>query len=592
MKKIFFFVVMIAIFYEIKSQTYTIFKTGANTWGGTYVPPIWSKTYNFSITPYQSPNLKTGNTGTTSSSYSGSPITRLSGYGKKNKWNFNSDPEGDDKRWKQKEETLKEAIDIHFVLLDSAIILFNEGYYQGSTAILDNLLYGLPKTKYDFGSFGNDLFIKYSEAIQEFMYIRYCYKYFCEVKLHNYGAALETYNMFLSSYQSSSNPYDKKKMYPLTPEFYFVLDTIDKTTDPGFNNISLQDRYKADLFLVETLAGLGKIAEANKIMEMTLKFYNPLFKNIDNYYAQIAVNFFYLNNADEAAKYLEYFCNINKSNNARMAIIEELLFNHKSTIMWNETNSPACYKIIEDNLLFLDELVRNGEKVDRLYFEKNWNELYVKRSKNLDKFEKKVELKEHDLEMISTGAYSRERLEAYLIALIKSGKEEVILKIMEKLAEGAEMQRKRQVETSEILNKETKQSNAKHIKDLEGYYLWSIENYDKELAKKKKSYATEQKISQKRWKESIEDAVEKYWINNYKVMADPFAVALAVFRLPGFAEAGGKKYLQKYATPYVEELSKYTEDEVSFNYTWTIDLEKCGILPKLKKSRSYPKKIE
>lgn len=571
------------------SQNYTIYKSGSNTWGGPYVPPVWGKTYDFNTPSYQSPAIKSGSSGNTYSAPAGSSSGSLSGYEKKKKWSVSAEAIDGRDRHKEMQQTLIEALDNYYAELIRVIDLFDQGFYKSSLDANQSLFYTATKTKKNFENYGFlGIYEKFNEEKYEFTRLEYYYRYLCNVKLCDYTQALETYNNYLSSYHSSSNPYDTKNLYPLKPEFYYLFDTINKTERLGFDDFSLENRFRGDLFLVETLAGLGKLTEAAKIMEATLIFYSPLINSFDDYNAQIAVNYFYLRKPDEAQKYLEYYCHKTQSNNARLAIVNELLFNSSSTARWNVANCAGCFKLIEDNMLFLDDLNSKGKQVDNLYSTKNWLELYINRSDNLDKFVAKAEPADEEFRLLGSGKiYYIEGLDYYLTALLKKQQEDKINKVMQKLAGAAEMKRKMSAEKSDTEMQEICRRGAI---DSKQYYLDHANGYDKERAKTSRMYKTEYTISSRRWKESVEEKIKKYWESKYIEKARPSMDALWLFRLNVFASAGGTKYLQKYAAPYVNELSKYTIHEAS--YIAETVIEKCGLLPNFKKSRAYPKDLD
>lgn len=572
---------------KTNAQSYTIYKSGTNTWGGAYVPPVWGKTYDFNTPAYQPPTIKSGSSGSPSSSTPGTSGGNTSGYVKKNKWASIGNASDQRDRWSEKNATLRQALINYFNALIKVIDLFDEGLYASSLEQNNKLFYTATRTKADFDQYGHlGIYEEYMDSTRAYQSLEYYYKYLCLVKLHRYTEAVEYYNMTLSRFKPTTYPYDYKPLRPLTAQYYFVFDNTP--IPENFEPLSAENHFRGDLFIVETLVGLGKMNEAKKLMEATLNYYTPLFGDLADFNAQIAINYFYLRQPDLARKHLEYYCHQKQSNNARLAIVNELLFSEPMATRWDQANCPGCFTLIEDNMLFLDELNQKQKKIAHLYSFHNWNELYLHRSNNILKFIAKAEPTDEEFRQLGTGELVRiEGLDYYLMALLKQGDDTRIHQVMKKLAQAAETQKqsaniKGEMEMVALYKKSTADAKQWHKDHVEGY--------DKERAKTSRSYKTSYDIRLRDCKENITGSVNKYWEYKYRAQALPFARALQVFTLMNFAKAGGVKYLQQYAAPYVNELSKYTQDEAS--YAYSTHLITCGILPNFKKSRAYPNDVD
>jgi hypothetical protein len=528
MRPIFFLLFALLIGINAHAQSYTIYKSGANTWGGPYVPPVWGKTYDFSTPAYQSPTIKSGSSGSSSSSSYSTGSGGTSGYVKKSKWDFSSYRSDNRDRWSEKNATLKEALINYFNALIKVIDLFDEGLYTSSLEQNRKLFYTATRTKADFDRYGHlGIYQEYMDSTMAYRSLESYYQYLCLVKLHRYTEAAEYYNMTLSSYTPTTYPYDFKPLYPLTAQYYYVFDNSKKNKSELFKTLGADNHFRGDLFMVETLAGLGKMNEAKKLMEATLDFYSPLFSDMSDFNAQIAINYFYLRQPDLARKHLEYYCHQTQSNNARLAIVNELLFNQQLATKWDQTNCPGCFALIEDNMLFLDELNQKQKKIEHLYSFHNWNELYLNRSNNITKFIAKAEPTDEEFRQLGKGELVRiEGLDYYLMALIKQGDDTRIHQTMKKVAQVAEMHKQNANIKAELeMVALFKKSNT----DAKQWHKDHVEGYDKERAKTSRSYKTSYDIRLRECKENITKSVDKYWEYKYRALAHSFCPRISMF---------------------------------------------------------------
>lgn len=542
----------------IYAQSYTLYKSGPNTWGSHYVPPVWGKTYNFDKPAYQAPPRP-------SNSYS-APVQsggyyNASSYIPREKFSYKIDLSDSREENRKLSQAIREARESYFNELDATIQLFNSGSYSESyykVTHLDKKSWEIINKLEYYQSDARDSL--YYWAFQ-FMPVKYSYQYFNEVKLQKYEEAINTYNSVLSAYMKSGSTMNTQAIWPMTPAYYFIFRPDVEMEDYDFHKINLHDRFRSDLFFVEVLIGVNRQQEASAFMDKTLEFYAHRFEDLYPYLPQMAINYFFLNRVEEARTCLEHYCNKYESNAARFAIIGEILGNERLSKTWNEANSPERFRFIEDNMLFLDSLQQAIDHSSRPYSSKAWRILYLDLSNHPDKFVQKLaaeieaNLDERVLEihtikgmMTDDGISGRvAEMNQYLIGLMRSGDKARINRVLSKLSKIAE---------------EEKQSAIERLPASQEANLASCKQWG--------------------W------TGERYWLQHYRNLASPSVNAAFVFvRLSEFSKAGGMAYMQPYLQPYLDDLAKYTEEECS---TCVVCWGDLGIKPKFKKSRSYPKK--
>lgn len=521
------------------SQTYTQYKTGPNTWGGAYVPPVWTKTYNLDIKPYQPVKINGATSPAGNTSGGGSP-SGTAVYEKKKRFSFSIDVEdllAEQEKQKQIDLKARQAAKTYEDLLNAAIRDFEAGNYVNAKFTLN---YSINKMVSGTGEAQEKVY-EYTAYLDD---IKSYFEYLCQVKSREYTNALYTYNLILSKRRVSEayKGYDEKSPYPFGLGMYFFTDTVNKIQQKGFDRFSVDNRFRGDLFFVETLAGLGKLEEANRAMDMIMAFYPKNVSHFEKFTAQIGICCFYLRKADRSRRFIEYYCNTTESYNARIGITAELLFNKSMKDEWNAANFPDGFRMIEENMTFIDSInkVKNGTAF--FFTPQGWFELYVRRSSDDRKYLEKAE-PGLDSCMAGLRKYSNSyELDYYLAALMKFGLKDKIEQTLSRVAAIAE-ERKAEAEAG----LETDLKNIPY------------------------------------------DVPAVYWQEYYRRKSHPAAYALMNFRFVRFADAGGTRYLARYAKPYVKALEMYSKEEVSSPFD--NEYQRCGILPKYLKSRKYPDKI-
>ncbi|TZF84006.1 hypothetical protein FW774_11210 [Pedobacter sp. BS3] len=551
MRKLFlcFLTFSLVIAINLQAQTYTEYKQGANYWGGAYVPPVWTKTYDYNLKAY---NIKTPSTPSSTSYSSGSPASSPgTTYVKKSRWSF-LDQEID-YEWAARQKAFrnakaKEMAEEYGRTLNRAIEYFNKGAF---IPCYNTLRVTLPKTLDKEVAENNN----YDEAIQYIDQYRNTiglYIFLSGVKYGHLSDAAYYYNTFLSKGRDYDDPakLESDKPYPLTGKYYHCLDTTKLAIQYNFNKYLAKERFLADLYLVELFCAMGRKEEANTLFKRVLDFYIPKVEDVHPFLPQIAINHFYTGNVKEAEKLLEYYWNGTESYSARLNILNELIINHNFPEKWSRASYPEGYEFIKKNYLFIDSLVKSRNLKIFEYNEKNTYTLFAERGNDVDsyiKFAKPVfegSLEEQYTRKGDTSVYRidysvfNSRVEFYLTALLKKG-------------------------------------------DIEGIKTTLQRVYDVS----QKAAALIRTDEDRRIKESKDSKIGMSWWMYYSIKADPLRNALWFFDMPNFVQAGGAKYLREAAEPLLKEMSAFTEKEFSIN---THFIESWGVKPKFMKSRKYP----
>jgi hypothetical protein len=554
MKKLFlcFFMLSSAMAFNLQAQTYTEYKQGANYWGGAYVPPVWTKTYNYNLKDY---NIKPPST-PSSTSYSSGSSSSSSGTTyttKQSKWaaiidraaNF-YDPEL--AAWKKavKDAQTKAMVEEYAKNLNTAIFYFNKG---GFMLCHNTLRITLPQIfhKTVDKNKNEDEAIQYVDKYRNTIYL---YIYLSAVKCGFLNEAASVYNVDLGKGQDYDDPakLEITKPYPLTGKYYHCLDTTKLATQYNFSKYSVKQRFLADLYLVELFCAMDRKEEANTLFKRVLDFYIPKVEDVRPFLPQIAINRFYTGNVKEAEKLLEYYWNGTESYSARLNILNELIENQSFQKKWSQASYPEGYEFIKKNYLFIDSLVKSRNLKILEYDEKNTYTLFAERGNDVDSYIKLATpvfegpLEERYTRKGDTSVYRIDysvftsRVEFYLVALLKEGDKEGIKNTLQRVYEVSQ-----------------------------------------------KAAALIRTDEDRRIKESESSRIR--WYLHYSIKADPLRNALWFFDMPNFVKAGGAKYLKEAANPLLKEMSLFTKEEFSTNTSF---IESWGVKPKFLKSRKYP----
>ncbi|MBN8836307.1 MAG: hypothetical protein J0I09_03555 [Sphingobacteriia bacterium] len=523
------------------SQSYTMYKTGPNTWGGPYVAPVWSKTYNleFNRLPSASNNSTASSVSSNASSAAVSYSSSTADYTKKSRFHYEVDINKILQSQREIETETNTAVASYKQYLNNAVISFETGNIVEASQFLERAGSVYPQSS----SAGINM-LKQTWMLWR---TQYYYEFLCDVKQHQYKPALMKYNLWQLRDNQLQRP-NPEMVQSFGTENYFFYDIQNGINQKDFDNYTLENRFRADLYFVELLANIGKLADAKLAMEKVMQFYTPLINSIDKFAAQIAISYFYTGNIERSQQYLEYYCNSAQSYTARYAIIEELLKSTDGQWQWNYDNSPEGYAMVEANIHFLNDVYRKQHHDSALFNMNTLFELYVNRSPNARKFieEIKPSLANEYQILKKDPRITNRNIVQYFLALKKLGDEAALKKAVDELS------------------------------------LVARDIYDTQKA------ALDGKIT---WIKSIANGNPKsYWESYFYYHAAPAASALRVFIMPDFCRAGGISYIKEQATPYAKELAEYTANEAGYN--WLHPLETCGILPKFRKTRKYADKIE
>ena len=548
------FAVAILLSFQLTAQNITITRTGQNTWGGAYVPPVWTKTYDFTLKKY---NITTSPTRSSSTSSSGSGSSGSVSYVKKSKWSFTSnsiDYEAIERAKAYRTEKAKLTAIEYGQKLNDAIWY----YHQGGHRFAHNMLNGSLRliVRKDAKEYEN--WDEVYEQLRKYEDVVNYYRFLAAAKCGLVEDAVMKYNLAMTtddSYEYFPNqklpPIDK--LYPLTEGSYYFLDK-NGTNRRGFKKYTIRERFLADLILVECLVDQQRRDEAKKVFQQVLDFYLPKIDTVETFLPQIAINHFYLGNVEEANDLFEYYWNSTESYDDRMNILNELVAIDKGLFIknkWNRASDPEQYAFVRKNYFFLDSII--SIKKPGVFFS-DWfaYRLFVERGNETDPF---IELMEVKLNKpfdslyynASGGSYNmgNETVEMYLAALLKKGDKEKIRQTLAKL--------------TTLASKIRDQKKLRVEDELKG-------------------------------NEEYRQYPDIYWGAYYRTQARPAVEGLYLFRLMQFHKEGGGKYLREAAKPFLDELSDYTEKEWPTSFL-TVELEQCGLRPDFRKRRNNPTEL-
>ncbi|HLO81743.1 MAG TPA: hypothetical protein VK166_12330 [Chitinophagaceae bacterium] len=539
------------ILYSLMSsaQVYTETKTGANTWGGPYVPPVWTKSYDMTLKTYNI-NVKPATSQVTPNTGGGSSI---SGYVKKSKWNIGSfssiDYERDLAREQYRDTKAREAAVEYGKQLDQAILYFNAGAYLICYNIITRILPLISRKEVKENDNSDEL---YGHLAKFYKVVQY-YEYMSKVKVGVSDNAMLLYNLMFNPVDKSSySVAEISKPFPYTSQFYYFLDSASAHPKPDLAQYSVKQRFLADLFFIELLADLNKKSEGRHLLRSIINYYLPKIDSMEAFIPQIALDHFYLGNVEEAESLLEYYWNESESYDARLNILNELVVGDGRVRKnnWSKATHPKEYAFVKKNYQFLDSVVRSRNLQVSVYSDDVKYALMVDRGNELDEYmaileptiSKPFDSLYYSARYKNYSTYNR-FVERYLMVLLRKGDKDQIRATLRKVFDVSQK--------SKIL--------------------------------------TQAMLDTSNYKEQFNKFPALYWEVYYREKSQPASNSILFFVMKDFADAGGKKYLMEAAKPYMDELSNYTEKEAGFSVG---DLEQCGIMPDYqKKKRNYPSEV-
>ncbi|MBL0055572.1 MAG: hypothetical protein IPP31_05145 [Chitinophagaceae bacterium] len=547
-------VLLIPMVQWLQGQSLSVTKTGPNTWGGPYVPPKWTKSYDIPLKTY---NINVQPATSRTSQSSGSRGGYSSGsYEKKSRWSVttsNIDYEGMERARQYRDAKAKETAVEYGKKLNEAIAYFNMGMYR----ICYNTITRVLRMITSQASKTNNNWDEIYTQISKYDNVRNYYEYLSAVKCGVSNLAVLGYNGGFTpndyyNYYDPNKP-DISKLLPFESRYYFFLDNVNANKRPGFSTYTIRQRFLADLYLVELLANLNKKEDGKRIFSSVLDFYLPRIDSMDAFLPQIAINHFYLGNVEEAGNLLEYYWNDTEDYSERLRILNELVNIDDGLLSkneWSRAKNPEQYAFVKRNYQFLDSIIYGRNLTVNDYNNYVKYRLYVERGDEADLFIQAVEPRMQA--PMDSQFYSRDYnwysirnndVELYLMALLHKGDKEKIRETLARITEVA-----------------MKQKNIFLAKVDAG--LKRIEDY--------------------------RHAPQVYWKAYYGEKLQPASRALDLFKMKRFAQNGGEKYLREAAKPFLEELSEYTEEEYGFGVG---SLEEVGLKPRFLKKRKYPETV-
>jgi len=562
MKNIFCNFLLLCICNYLFAQT-TLTKQGQNYWGGAYVPPTWSKTYkdyssssSSKSSSYSSSNYKSNFTVGKSSSFGNATSDKV--HLDLARYHYNNDAAQANAIEKARLERIRaekasKNAKLFFEKLDEAkdLILNQKQYYDGQRILVNDMQEIYQNTKNDYSGF--DASNEYLELINEYQDERDYYIYLSQVKVGAYLPSLSYYNYYFAN-KDKSTTQKLDELMPLTSENYYFMNEgnfiiSNEFLKLGKLKLSVEERLKVDLYLVQIFLGLDKKEDAKKALSHIIKFYEPLVPDLSYVADELAFIYFKLDDMDLVQKNIEYYCEYRNTNFYRYWIITSLLDDES----WDSKKYPEAIPFFERNLNYMESMKKYSDSSTvSILFGRYWYILYTKKSDNLKTYiEKRKEyyaIVEKDPAFI---AYDDE----YMVALLRI---------------------KDETEINRILLKRKALG--------ENYSKNKIASYQKKLD----SYIAEHKgFSVPKDKDYMKSVLEGYWKRYYQIQALPAIDALNYFDdvyLREFYNSGGCKYVTNLFANEIEYLKQFTSDELG-SYA-----ERCKCIPvSRKKSRSYPK---
>jgi len=543
------FLLLILIASSAEGQT-RIEKTGSNTWGGAYVPPKWVKTYdqtlktyNINVESYRSASQSPGGTNSPSSGYTPRK-SRWASIGKE------VDYEKLEARRQHKSKQAKEISLEYAKELNNAILYYKAGVYRACYNIITRIMPAILTKSIK----ANDNAEEVYSNTGGYYYVKNYYEYMSGVKAGATYPAVVLYNLNLTADFDFKNSGDGKRPevtvpYPFTPQLYYFLNSQAGSNAAGFDRYTIEERFMADLFLVELLVDIDKKNEAKNIFRSVLDFYLPRISHTEPFLRQIAINHFYLGNTEEASDLLEYYWNETASYDDRLQVLNELVvgdgFQQKNK--WDRKQYPEGYAFVKQNYLFLDSIATTRQLTIPGLSEAVQYHLYVVRGKEADVYLRRISPRMQipfDSLYANTHGYFNsynEDVERYLRVLLILGDQDKIRETLQRLAAIARKQ--------------------------QAYFMQQVDDNIERL-------------------DEFKHAPQLYWEIWHNRKAEPTERALHLFKLEKFAQEGGKKYLREAARPFLEEAAAYTEKEFTYSAS---SFEDCGIKPGFLKNRDYPK---
>jgi len=533
----------------------TITNRGKNYWGGAYVAPQWTKTYKeYSIpsprsSPYQTSSFKSvysrpapgpdfGNASTERKKPVGNEATLYM----------------DRLREKYRNETARRQAGLYFEELDRAInlILREHDYESGLYSITHEMI----RIRQGAENEIDDL-----NAREEFAQLTYeylnkveYYQYLACVKLGHFDYAISFYNLYYGTL-GKHLPIQKDKLTQLLPlnaeNYYFMQDTIT-VLPPAFMNeekigLGLQERFRAELYLVQLFLAQHKIADAQKAFQQILRFYSPRIDDMSYVANELALIYFAFGELDLAQMAMEYYCEYHQSNLARYRLLAELLAGQA----WDGNPKPELVGFVERNMRFLEKL-QSESSGKPAFYEDVWFSLYVEKINTPKAFVARAQ--EYRMANPADTFYQNANLDFYLTALLKAKDESGLKQMLALRKQYAE-----QVVASQKASNE--QGLVKYIQTFAG-----LKRPDKSADYyEKRNYTS-------------------IWEGYYHRKAYSDEAAMQTFQnLDRFLAAGGLPYLKPFVSGYLDALKDYSQQEIE---NWRILERDFGL--HLKKERKYP----